>query len=897
MRRVVFLLVGLGIAVAAFFGIRAAHEGYGSWWLTLYLTVAGAMPLFFTTVRIALGVQGIKDFFRALFSAMLGLMVVTLVYQHVTEKWLWACLTGLLAVGIVAMVRQWAVLTAQTRITQADQLLRDGKPQAALKIAQEVRSAFVGKGNREGQALAEWVMGVAYARLNENIRAARYLNSALALYKALDKEEQVKRVENELSALRARGVDVRASAVTADVGDEVGRIDWSFLVDGVLSIAFLLALLRLWEVSVFHASLGVMAALGAVLLLFVYGNYAITVLAAAAEERRVRTPLIVFNLALVLLAVSIVGLLLSRGVVQDADFPEALQRAVARFGSLVTGWPGWVTPAVGIVSLIVMLAAIVLASGRSLAGLRKAISRGDVSREALQLAIGHLDSEEWREAITQLTRIDLLEVKDPVRHKEVLYCLAYAHHRAEHPAEARQYITELLGEDPRHQEGLYLAGYMALKDGQLEEAERAWRALNQLVPRFCPPGGSPQQSAAHYLSLALYRQAMQAIDKDLEAGAKLLAEVSEIRALDREVADALIRVHLYRTASLIRQLELDRAAYELGLAKDKLQHLKELVGDKDEVAKLTGLCQATLGLVAFKREQYGEAQTSFGQAIKDTKDLVPKQELFAGIGQSFLEQLLRLAFQEGDKDAAGKINRTFSRDLHFLTSVAVLHSLKDTLSESPKDRVPRQLLSETLTSEVQRNLERSLDIHPDFVEARALLGLLYYYLGPDKAKREKGIEILQTVHKRVGSRFVSKTVAEYEEQQKRKAEARGAYFDLLQQYLRSASVPIKEREELRQRMLDEMKATGEYEDFVGHGGLEIDTEREREPTVREYAARAALLAEKLEELKRLDRAGQLPPEVEELMGQLKDRNEALKEQMERIAEVERKLLLKAQQLL
>lgn len=615
------------------------------------------------------------------------------------------------------------------------------------------------------------------------------------------------------------------------------------------------------------------------------------------EERRVRTPLIVFNLALVLLAVSIVGLLLSRGVVQDADFPEALQRAVARFASLVTSWSGWVAPAVGIVALIVMLAAIVLASGRSAADLLKGILRGDVSREALQLAIGYLDSGEWREAITQLTRIDLLEVKDPVRRKEVLFCLAYAHHRAEHPAEARQYVTELLGEDPRHQEGLYLAGYMALKDGQLEEAERAWRALNQLAPRFSPPGGSPQQSAAYYLGLTLYRRAMQAIDKDLEAGARLLAEVSEIRALDREVADALIRVHLYRTASLIRQRELDRAAYELRLAKDKLQHLKELVGDKDEVAKLTGLCQAALGLVALKREQYSEAQTSFGQAIKDTKDLVPKQELFAVTGQSFLEQLLRLAFQEMDQDATGKINRTFSRDLHFLTSVAVLHSLQDTLSESPKDRVSRQLVSETLTSDVQPNLERSLDIHPDFVEARALLGLLYYYLGPDKAKREKGIEILQTVRKRVGSRFVSETVAEYEEQQKRKAEARGAYFDLLQQYLRSASVPIKEREDLRQQVLDEMKATGEYEDFVGHGGLEIDTEREREPTVREYAARAALLAEKLEELKRLDREGRLPPEVERLMQQLKKQNQGLEEQLKSIATVERELLLKAQQLL
>jgi len=897
MRRVVFLLVALGIAVAAFFGIRAAHEVYGSWWLTLYLTVAGAMSLIFTSIRIALGVQGIKDFFRALFSAMLGLVVVTLIYQRVTTQWLWACLAGLLVVGIVAMIRQWAVLTAQTRITQAGQLLRDGKPQAALKIAQEVRSVFVGKGNREGQALAEWVMGVAYAQLNENIRAARYLNSALALYKALNKEEQVKRVENELSALQARGVDVRASAVTADIEDEVGRINWGFLVDGVLSIAFLLALLRLWEVSVFHASLGVMAALGAVLLLFVYGNYAITVLAAAVEERRVGTPLIIFNLALVLLAVGIVGLLLSRGVIQDADFPEALQRAVARFASLVTGWPGWVTPAVGIVALIVMLAAIVLASGRSPASLVKAVSRGDVSREALQLAIGHLDSGEWREAITQLTRIDLLEVKDPVRRKEVLFCLAYAHHQAGHPAEARQYVTELVGEDPRYQEGLYLAGYMALKDGQIEEAERAWRALNQLAPKFSPPGGSPQQSAAYYLGLTLYRRAMPAIDKDPEAGAKLLAEVSEIRALDREVADALLRVHLYRTASLIRQRDLDRAAYELDLAKDKLQHLKKLVGDKDEVAKLTGLCQAALGLVAFKREQYGEAQTSFGQAIKDTKDLAPKQELLAGTGQSFLEQLLRLAFQEVDQDATGKINRTFSRDLHFLASVAVLHSLQDTLSESPKDKVSRQLLSERLTSEVQRNLERSLDIHPDFVEARALLGLLYYHLGSDRAKREQGIEILQTVCKRVGSKFVSETVAEYEEQQKRKAEARGAYFELLQQYLRSASVPIKEREDLRQRVLDEMKATGEYENFVGHGSLEIDTEREREPTVNEYATRAALLAEKLEELKRLDRAGQLPPEVEELMGQLKERNKALKEHMERIAEVERKLLLKAQQLL
>lgn len=896
MRRLVLLVLSLTVVAAAWFGIKQAHRVYGSLWLDIYLALFVALPLLSGVRGATAGRQGFKGFFRSLLSVTAGLLIATLVYQNLTENWLWACLAGAVIPGIVTAAREWQVFTAQAKLSQADQALKAKRPKQALGLAQKTRSVYIARGNREGQAVAERYLGIAYAQTGELISAARYLNSALALFRSLGNEEQAKQVEKLLTQLRGMGVDTTASAVSAETfEEEVSRVDWNFVLDGALSIAFVLALLRLWEVESFQASLLAMATFGAVLFLFAYGNYAVFALATAPsrEGRGIRGSLLLYNLALLLLALSFTGFLLGQGISQVADFPAALQGVLEGLSSLVADWPSWTLPLAIFVSVLMMLGAIVAASGRSPLDLLRGLWGGDVQRQALQLAMGHLDAKEWTEAITQLTLlIGLLREKDQERRKEVLFCLGFAHYMAEHPKEAERYITDLLESDSQHKEGLYLAGYIALQADQVDEAERRWRELYAIAPEFHPLGsGGDDRGVRYYLCLALYRKAMAVMEKDPEAGAKLLSEVSEIGALDKAASDALIRVHLYRCVSAVRRREWDKAAQEVELARYKLEQLEKLVEDRAEVSKIKGLCQVAGSLVAFRREQYDKAEDGFNTAIEETKGIARKGEFFARPGRSFFEQLLRAAMEAGKGDD-DRIAPAFGRDLYFLTSIAQLRNLSEKLARSASPEWKSAL------SQVKSRLEQSIAIYPDFGEGRAMLGLLYYYLGEDEATKEKGIEILQTIRDRVGSKFVTQTLTQYEADKERREDARKAYFDLLQQYLQFSTVPREERETMRERVLDEMKATGQYEAFIGRGSLEleIEAEREREPTVQEYIDRASLLHEKLEQLKQRD-TEDLPPEVQTLMEDLSKHNQELKEKIQEIAKTEQELLLQAQRLL
>ncbi len=89
--------------------------------------------------------------------------------------------------------------------------------------------------------------------------------------------------------------------------------------------------------------------------------------------------------------------------------------------------------------------------------------------------------------------------------------------------------------------------------------------------------------------------------KDVDSSAETLDEVGRIGALDREVADALARVPLYRFVQLANRRDWVGGAQEVELAQSKLEYLEGIVSDPKEIAKIRGYCWAARGLVMLER--------------------------------------------------------------------------------------------------------------------------------------------------------------------------------------------------------------------------------------------------------------------------------------------------------
>ena len=887
MKRAVALALGLLVLVASWWAITSALTATGSWWLTAYLVLCVTLPMLRAVPRLVGGRPGFKALMRSLMPTSAGLLILTLVYRELTHDWMWASIAGAIIPGLVVSVSGWQTTKARVEAKQAAALLQAGRARDALVLAQSARAVFVAHGDRDAQASADLMLGLAYAKLGEGTRAARYLNSAVARLRSAGDKQQVGLAELALGQLRGQGVDTGSSAVSED--DTAGvapRVDWKLLVSGALSFAFLGAAIRLWEFPDVRATWLALGYAGLVAFLLLYLNYAVLALVAdrSGGRRNAVSPLIVANLGVLAFAASVLGLALGQQIVQVRDFPAAAQAGLSTFSTVVGGLPVVGLLAIAVIAALALLAALFLASGHSPSGLLAGVGRGDVTLQALELANGNIDTGEWGPAIRQLSRIDVTAVRNPEIQKQVLLCLGLAHCHEGHPSEARDYARELLELDGGNREGLYLSGYLNLSEGNLDSAEQSWRALCSIEPDY-PSGGrrGTAPSARRYLCITLYRQAMAVMDADLDAGCRLLSEVSQLGALDREVADALTRVHLFRCTQAIRERDWPLAAQQSDLAQQKLGQLGALVSDPDELRKLKASCQAAAGLAAMADERYAPAVDLFKKANEEIEPLVRQVEL--AVGGSFLEQMLKLMMQQ--ESGTETVSPNFGRDLHFFAGLAGLRALGEQVSRSrPRDW-------KSMVAVVETEFEASVAAAPTFVEGRALLGLMYYYFGADSATRDKGIEVLESTVGRVGSKLVKKTLEEHQAAKSRHADARSAYFDLLQRFLQFADVPRREREELRAQVIERMKATGQFEEFVGRGGLEIS--REEPPTVQEYLRRTELLRTKMDQLVAGGAAGDGSPELHRLIEELGSQNEGLQSTVDTIRTLERRILQAAQE--
>jgi tetratricopeptide (TPR) repeat protein len=360
-RNFVFVLNVLVLAVA-WIGIEYAHRLYNSWWLDIYIWFI-VWQLFTALQGVAEGLQGYKNFFRVLLSVTISVVITTLVYQNLTKDWLRACLAGVLIFIILSIARNWQILPVQTKLQEVQQAQKAGNLAQALILAQEARSLAIARKSLEGQALSEYFLGILYNQTGDYSTAILLLKNALNLFCWLGKNKEAKQVSQFLHDM-GENVPVSNASVEA-------FIDWKFLLDCAFSVTLLLGLSQLWQIQAFQASLAVLVTSGILLFLLIYGNYGILALATAhwRDQRRRWKPLLIYNLALALLAFGCVSLMLKQGAFQVNDFPSAFQESLSGFSSTIAGWPFWTLPSVVLFSVLSLLEAGMTARGHSLRSL------------------------------------------------------------------------------------------------------------------------------------------------------------------------------------------------------------------------------------------------------------------------------------------------------------------------------------------------------------------------------------------------------------------------------------------------------------------------------------------------------------------------------------------------
>ena len=877
-------LVAVGLLVGSYLAVARAQRVYQSALLTGFLALFVVLPLVAAALKLKDGRPAFKNFMRALFSSALALLVVTLVHQRLTKSWILACLAGMVVPGIILAVQTAKTSQARLSLNQSIAKYNGSDYRTALTLAQSALNAAVSRGERALRAEAEYMVGLSFLQTGDLARAARYLNHSKVNFGPKGSKKHLDHIATELNNLRLRGIDIEASAVSSeDEAKATGGMDAQVVLNGFVAIASVLACLQLWGLEAAKASLAASLFIGIVLFLLFLGNYAVAELVLCrAGKKGLASRILLLNAALLIMALGALGTALGRKAIAAADFPAALRSIPSAVQGLGAGWPAWLFPFLILAGALLIVLDLALATGRSPLEAMRQIAVADGGDKSLQLARAELDTGEWAKAIVQLSRIDLAKEKDAERRAEILFDLAFAHHKAGHPTEAESYVREVLEIDPANREALYLSGYLQLQANQIGAAEITWRTLYRQAPGYRPPGdGTADRSVKYYLCLTLYRKAMGVMASDIEAGAEALGEVGRLGALDTSVADALARVHLYRTVEAIRRGDWASASPEIELVRSKLELLEKLTADAAERSKIAGYCEAALGLAAFQAGRYPQASTLFVKALDTTKSLRPKLSFGGGKGGNFLEELLR-PLLEGQGDSR-TIDPRFARDSRLLAAIASLHALKESAAK-PED------IAVSL-EKVRDSLNEGVTLSPEFLEGLAILGLLWYHLGPDDDIREKGIEALQKVRDRVSSRFVSQTIEAYEKDKEVLKDARQAYFELLQKYFQSADVPREQREALQKEVIERMKQRGLYDSFVGRGGL--DLQAEEEPTVQEYVDRARLLDAKIKQVLLSKRVDALSPGIKKKIEDLNAQSGILQKALGDISQLEMEILREA----
>ena len=883
MKKILSIVVKVLFIAAAGYGVFLVHQAENSWWLDIFLTIL-AIQLAVNLFAFLDNAYLWKKFIASLSTISISFLSASVVYLYIKPNWLIAALAGLIAAFIINMVFVWNEVMAQIALTQAQNLLKSN-PKEAIRNALRARELYLKRRLKPGQADAEAFLAQAYSS-TQAIQAIRYANSALLIYRELNNRQQVIKMEKMLRGFKLRNFDTKSTA--SEIQPEFS-LDYQVFLQGFLWIFSWVGILLIWKFEGFQGSLLNLILMGVSLLVFVYGFF---IIRSFSEFGKKKNGFSYILLTLAWIFLNAAGLIFGMGRpdFKLKDFPAVLHDPLNLFSEFSAGFPEWLVYA--LLGSGVVLGLIALLRLRSAGSQKEFLSNlfgGNLTEKKLIAARENLLAGEWSQAIMTLNQIDMTQKRHQSVRSEVLFNLSFAHFNATHLIEAKQFLKELLSIENSHKYALYLLGYIHLSENKLDEAENTWRKLVSIDRNFTPKGNLKSRlSACHYLCVTLYRKAVALVGKDDEAVSKLIAEVSQLEALNQEMADVLVRINLNTFCQSVRQNDWTKAGTVLEGVQKQLGHLKGLIQNEKDLKKLHGLTLASEGLLAFSQHNYAAAVQKFDSAEKETRTITQTRNPKLLDGKSPFEVFLKSVLEA--KRDPDKVHSEFPRDLLFMLSISRLRQLHDSLSSLKKQQVLTEI------KKIEKILEQISLKNTESIEARGLLGLIYYFFGDDE-KQTFGMEMLQMVREGIGSRFINQVVEKYEAEKKQSSELKKNYYSLLEQFLHSSTVSVEEREQLRKQVLKQMRKDGQYDEFIGEGKFDMDSDRDREPTVKEYIDRMALLHEKMEQIRKIQTSDAFSSEVQSLMDELNQYNRNLKDQVQSITTVEQKLLLAAQKFL
>jgi hypothetical protein len=884
MRKILSIITKVLLVAASGYGIFLVHRAENSWWLDIFLAIL-AIQLLTALFNLLDNGNAWKKVIAGFSTTAISFLIASVVFLYIKPSWFLAALLGVVGGFIINMVFVWNEVMAQVALTQAQNLLKSDKKEA-IRNATRARDLYMKRRLKAGQADAEAFLAEAYSG-TQTTQAIRYANNALSIYRDLNNHNQMSKMRKMLNGFKVRGFDIKGSesALKSEF-----RLDYQVFIQGFLWIASWVVILQIWQFEQLQGSLSNLIFAGVSLLILSYG---ISFIQSMVEFHKKSSGFSHFLFFIGWLFANVGGFAwwIRNPKFELSDMPQLFHNPIRLFADFLIAVPEWaafVALGLGIVAGVFAFLRL-----RDRLEERKPFSLdifgGNAAKKKIIAAREHLKASEWSQAIMALNQVDLTQKRNQTYQSEVLFNLSFAHYRSKHLIEAKQFLKELLLAEKNSKHALYLLGYIHLSENELDEAEKVWRSLVAHDRSFSPRDNKSDRSARHYLCVTLYRKAAGLVGKDDEAVSKLITEVSQLGTLNQEMADVLVRINLNTFCQAVRQNDWQRANTVLTSIQQQLKHLEGLVKNEKDLKKIKSLILAAEGLLAFNQNHYDLAIGKFEAAEKETKQITQAKKPKFTDGSSPFDFLLKTLLEA--KQDPDKVHSTFPRDLRFMLSISQLRKVHDDLPSLSS----RQVVSRM--KPIEETLEQVATKNSELIEARGLLGLIYYFFGEDKEKQDFGMEILLMIREGVGSRYINQIVNQYETGKQQNNELKKNYFSLLEQFLHSSTVSHDEREQLRQQLLEQMRSDGKYEEYIGEGKFNLDSDREREPTVKEYIDRMALLHEKMEQIQKMQASDSFSSEVQTLMDELNHHNQSLKDQVQSIAAVEQKLLLAAQKLL
>ena len=142
----------------------------------------------------------------------------------------------------------------------------------------------------------------------------------------------------------------------------------------------------------------------------------------------------------------------------------------------------------------------------------------------------------------------------------------------------------------------------------------------------------------------------------------MLARISQLGAMDKNLAKPLISAHCRRGAEFLRRKQWQPAENEFKTAERKFAFLDKTESEVKENRKLRAICQAGCGVAQLMRDDCAAAKS-----FRNSRELIGgmvADDRVSGNEDDLLAQLLRVAVRKRTDESS--VDSSFARDVSFL---------------------------------------------------------------------------------------------------------------------------------------------------------------------------------------------------------------------------------------